>query len=216
MSRRFRSGTGGTYSGSTWEDWDGISPNGRQYRNAITQETRNLSGAEYWVARKSDYPSQYPETWKDGKANIEAFKEEPAKKGRQKKEIPLEYRLFPQQRRFDNLEALIKEVEDKYLDGQMNDEEFSLAMDNLEVKLERAWYLLCKAKGWTDELEEYEIKKDIARLEKQIERQKEKNERIYQQQALRQRSGRQRQPRGRQGSSWGWAIIAIGAFIIFF
>lgn len=160
MSRRFRSGTGGTYSGSTWEDWDGISPNGRQYRNAITQETRNLSGAEYWAARKSDYPSQYPETWKDGKANIAAFREEEPKKGRKKKEVPLEYRLFPQQRRFDNLEALIAEVEEKYLDGQMSDEEFSQAMNSLEAKLERAWYLLCKAKGWHKGSEDMDISEE--------------------------------------------------------
>lgn len=98
----------------------------------------------------------------NGKANIAAFSEEEPKKGRQKKEIPLEYRLFPQQRRFDNLEALIKEVEDKYLDGQMSDEEFNLAMDSLETKLERAWYLLCKAKGWHKGSEDMDISEEPA------------------------------------------------------
>ena len=42
-----RSGIGDTNLQGTWEDWDGLSPNGRQYKNAITQETRNLSGQEY-------------------------------------------------------------------------------------------------------------------------------------------------------------------------
>ena len=68
-----RSGIGDTNIQGTWEDWDGLSPNGRQYKNAITQETRNLSGQEYWNARKADYPSQETEVWKDGKANIAGF-----------------------------------------------------------------------------------------------------------------------------------------------
>lgn len=152
----------------------------------------------------------------NGKANIAAFREEEPKKGRQKKERTLEEKLYPQQATFARWEALEQETEQAFENGSIQWDEFQEKIAYILQKKDRAWYLLCKAKGWTDELEEYEIKKDIARLTKQIERQKEKNERIYQQQVLRQRTGRQRQPRGRQGSSWGWIIIAIGAFIIFF
>ena len=215
MSRRFRSGTGGTYSGSTWEDWDGLSPNGRQYRNAITQETRNLSGAEYWAARKSDYPSQRHETWKDGKANIDAFKEEePKRKG---KEVPLEYKVFPQQRTFDRWEALEKEVEDAFLNGGIGFDQYQEKMAHILQKKDRAWYLLCKAKGWTEELEEYEIKKDIEKLGKQIEKQKEKNAREAMRMQERASRAQRRQPRGKaQSTGFTWIVVSVLAFIFVF
>lgn len=217
MSRRFRSGTGGTYSGSTWEDWDGISPNGRQYRNAITQETRNLSGAEYWAARKSDYPSQYPETWKDGKANIEAFKEEPVKKGGQRKEEPLEYKLFPQQKAVDKIEAMIEDVEKKYMSLELSDEQYREAMGVLDARMAKAWLSLCKAKGWTEELEEEEIKKDIGRLGVMIEKQKEKNAREALKMQARGGRVQHRRPQTKaQGTGAVWFIVCLLVFILFF
>ena len=152
-----RSGIGDQHTGGTWEDWEGLSPNGRQYKNQLTQETRNLSGADYWHARKSDnarmlnkaLPNHFNP---DGTANLGAYVEE--KKGRQKKEEPLEYKIFPSQKAFDKIEDLIQTVEQKYLNLEIDDDEYNEMMAALEDKLENAWVKLCKAKGWTEEPEE--------------------------------------------------------------
>lgn len=48
-----RSGIGDKNIDGTYEDWSGLSPNGRQFKSPLTEEVRNLSGAEYWHARKS-------------------------------------------------------------------------------------------------------------------------------------------------------------------
>lgn len=78
-----RSGIGNTSTLGTWEDWDGLSPNGRQYKNKVTQECRDLSGSDYWQIRKSDFPHDlsddvYPESDlynANGSANVKLFSE---------------------------------------------------------------------------------------------------------------------------------------------
>ena len=151
----------------------------------------------------------------NGKANIDAFKEEPEKK--KGKDTPLEYKVFPQQRTFDRWEALEKETEDTFLSGGIDFDQYQEKVAYILQKKDRAWYLLCKAKGWTEELEEYDIKKDIEKLAKQIEKQKEKNAR----EALRMqaRGGRvpHRRPRAKaQSTGATWIIVAVLAFIFFF
>lgn len=103
----------------------------------------------------------------NGKANIEAFKEEPVKKSN-KKEEPLEYKLYPQQKAYDKLEALVQDIERKYLNLEISDEEYTEAMDVLEPKLAKAWTALCKAKGWWEECGE------LSPEEKAIQKEKEK------------------------------------------
>ena len=175
--RRFRSGTGGQYSGNTWEDWTGLSPNGRQYRNAITNETRNLSGSAYWHARKADNPHMFsqalPNHFKaNGSANIAAYIE-PEKPKSRKKEEPLEYKLYPQQKAYDKLEAFVQDIERKYLNLEISDDEYTEAMDVLEPKLAKAWTALCKAKGWWEEIEE------LSPEEKAIQKEKERVAKEY-------------------------------------
>jgi len=104
----------------------------------------------------------------NGKANIEAFREEPVKKSN-KKEEPLEYKLYPQQKAYDKLEALVQDIERKYLNLEISDEEYIEAMDVLEPKLAKAWTALCKAKGWWEECgelspEEKAIQKERERV----------------------------------------------------
>lgn len=149
----------------------------------------------------------------NGKANIDAFKEEEPKKGRQKKEEPLEYKLFPQQKAVDKIEAMIEDVEKKYMSFELSDEQYHEAMDVLGARMAKAWLSLCKAKGWTEELEEEEIKKDIGRLGKMIEKQKEKNAR----EALRmQTKGGRVSHRRPQGTGAVWFIVCLLIFIFFF
>jgi len=158
-----RSGIGDKNIQGTWEDWDGLSPNGRQYKNAITQETRNLSGADYWHARKADYPSQEPETWVKGKANIAAFADPgPVKK----KETPVEYAVFPQQRTYDNLEVLEARLEKQLENDQIDFEEYLSLKEGLERKKQRAWKNLCRAKGWEIEGEPSKEDKEKERIGK--------------------------------------------------
>ena len=48
----FRSGIGATVEDGTQDDWTGVSPNGRQYRSAITGQINDLQGSNYWHMRK--------------------------------------------------------------------------------------------------------------------------------------------------------------------
>lgn len=152
----------------------------------------------------------------NGKANIEAFKEEEPKKGQKKKERTLEEKLYPQQATFSRWEALEQETEQAFENGSIQWDEFQEKMAYILQKKDRAWYLLCKAKGWTDELEEYEIKKDIARLAKQIEKQKEKNAREALKMQARASRAQRRRPRGKSGGGVGMIIAAVILFILFF
>lgn len=159
-----RSGIGDQYINGTWEDWEGLSPNGRQYKNQLTQEVRNLSGADYWHARKSDNArvlnKALPNHFNlDGTANIGIYKEEekPTKK-KAKKEEPFEYQVFPSQKAFDKIEELILSVEKKYLNLEIDDEEYDEMTTALENKLEKAWVKVCKEKEWYAEESDYQQK----------------------------------------------------------
>jgi len=167
-----RSGIGDKSINGTWDDWDGLSPNGKQFKNPLTKEIRNLSGAEYWSARKADNPymlnKALPHHFNaNGSANIKAYVE-PEKPKSSKKEEPLEYKLYPQQKAYDKLEALVQDIERKYLNLEISDEEYTEAMDVLEPKLAKAWTALCKAKGWWEECGE------LSPEEKAIQKEKER------------------------------------------
>lgn len=138
---------------------------GRQYLIQTWNGASEYSGEMVGNRLKSSTQMYLP----NGKANIEAFKEDTSKKGRQRKEEPLEYKLFPQQKAFDKLEALVQDIERKYLNLEISDEEYTEAMDVLEPKLAKAWTTLCKAKGWWEEPEETQIKKDVEKPSKRKE-----------------------------------------------
>lgn len=144
-----RSGIGDTSIQGTWEDWDGLSPNGRQYKNAITQETRNLSGADYWHARKADYPKQEPEVWVNGKANIAAFREEDKPKAKKKTDIRFD--ILPQQKTLNRLDHQEKELREAFNKGEVETEEFYQLLQVLDDKRERAIRSLNKALKIEDE-----------------------------------------------------------------
>lgn len=109
----------------------------------------------------------------NGKANLEPFKEDDKPRSRQKKEQPLEYKVFSQQRTYDNLEKLEKELEERLESEQISIEEFEELNYHLQEKKERAWRNLCKAKGWWNELGEPSPE------EKAIEKEKERIGRAY-------------------------------------
>jgi|SRR5690554_3996374 len=133
---------------------------GRQYLIQSWANAGEYSGEMIGNRLKSSTQMYLP----NGKANIEAFKEEPVKKS-SKKEEPLEYKLYPQQKAYDKLEALVQDIERKYLNLEISDEEYTEAMDVLEPKLAKAWTALCKAKGWWEECEELSPKEKAIQKE---------------------------------------------------
>ena len=146
-----RSGIGDTNLQGTWEDWDGLSPNGRQYKNAITQETRNLSGQEYWNARKADYPKQEPEVWKNGMANIKAFGDPvtattkaPTKKKTAFQSISLA------DSNYERLCGLSDALDTQLDNGELSFEDWTYARRQIDERLAKAWSRLCKCRGWNE------------------------------------------------------------------
>ena len=150
-----RSGIGDTNIQGTWEDWDGLSPNGRQYKNALTQETRNLSGQEYWNARKADYPSQETEVWKDGKANITAFAEPIAKPKAAAKTKSVLSSILLADRNYERLCGLSEQLDTELDAGQIDLESYCAARKNIDLRLEKAWQRVCKERPELIEQEQY-------------------------------------------------------------
>jgi len=138
-----RSGIGDVSIQGTWEDWDGLSPNGRQYRNAITGETRNLSGAAYWFARKADCPKQEPEVWVNGKANIAGFAE-PEQKSKDKKKKSVADSIDLAEKHFQRMEAMSIALDEEYFAGEIDEERYELLRYKLDKRLIAAWQRLEK------------------------------------------------------------------------
>lgn len=147
-----RSGIGDRNIQGTHDDWDGLSMNGRQYRNAVTQEIRNLSGAEYWNARKADYPSQETEVWKDGKANIAGFSDTVSKPKTKPKKSALQTVALADSH-YERLANLSEELDKELESGKLSFDDWAYARKTLDVRLEKAWQRLSKARGWTNDNE---------------------------------------------------------------
>ena len=147
-----RSGIGDTNIQGTWEDWDGLSPNGRQYKNAITQETRNLSGSDYWNARKADYPKQEPEVWKNGMANIQAFAEPVTKpKAPAKKKVDAFSSIMLADKNYTRLSNLSEALDAQFDNGELSLEDWAAARKNIDKRLAAGWLRVCKERSWCPE-----------------------------------------------------------------
>lgn len=142
-----RSGYGDSTIGGDYDSWDGISHNGRQYRNEATMETRDLSGADYWHLRKQNRPTEeIPlelHMLKNGKANINIYGcLDEAKKPTK---VPLKNRILPQASRVDKLRSEAIELEQAFKAGEFTAEEYTLLREVAFKKLRRAEELLKKA-----------------------------------------------------------------------
>lgn len=142
-----RSGYGDSTLQGDYNSWDGISPNGRQYRNEITQETRDLSGSDYWHLRKQNRPDNViPESMhmlnKD-RANIQAYADkEPVKKA---SSVSIKDRILPQSKRLITLRSQMIELENEYRTTGMTIEEYTMLRDVIVCKIDRAQVLYLKA-----------------------------------------------------------------------
>lgn len=150
----FRSGIGTTVGDGTQEGWEGLSRNGRQWRNPLTREVRNLSGSAYWELRKAQSADEIikPDVWtKDGKPNIKAFSDEALglnqKKSPSKKTIPIAHQIVPQEKTLDRLDKQEAELYKAFENEEISEEEFRQLIFALEQKRHRAWKSRCKALG---------------------------------------------------------------------
>lgn len=142
-----RSGYGDSTIGGDYGSWDGISPNGKQYKNEATMETRDLSGADYWHLRKQSRPTEdIPAELHmlNGKANINVYGrlDEPKKSV---SKVNIKDKILPQKRRVDSLTAQMVELEAEYKSGKMSITDYSLYRDIVSAKRDRAIVLLDRA-----------------------------------------------------------------------
>lgn len=143
-----RSGYGDSTIGGDYDSWDGISPNGRQYKNEITGETRNLSGSDYWHLRKQNRPTEeIPEhlhMLNKHRANIEAYADKPVKV-KPKCSVSIQDKILPQRCRVNTLTDQIIELESAYKSGEMSQAEYTMLRAVLYMKRDRAIELYKKA-----------------------------------------------------------------------
>lgn len=143
-----RSGYGDSTIGGDYDSWDGVSRNGRQYKNEATMETRNLSGADYWHLRKQNRPTEpipaHLHMLNKNRANIDAYTD-PVETTKRKTSIPLSDRIVPQKKRLTTLQNQLIELETEYKTTDMSIEEYSTLRDILMVKINRAQVLYKKA-----------------------------------------------------------------------
>lgn len=139
-----RSGYGEQTILGEYDDWDGLSMNGRQWKNRLTKETRSLSGADYWHQRKALEPKM-PEdipTYVNGRPNISAFADPKPVDSPKRKPKDLMYRVLPQQATIERLEAMMEELEREFDNGLRSLEEYALLRNALDKKLDRAFKAL--------------------------------------------------------------------------
>lgn len=143
-----RSGYGDSTIGGDYDSWDGISPNGRQYKNEATMETRDLSGSDYWHLRKQNRPTEeIPEhlhMLNKNRANIEAYADKPVQV-KPKSSVSIRDKILPQRRRVNTLTDQLIELEQAYKSGEMSIQEYSMLRDVLCQKRDRAEVLYKKA-----------------------------------------------------------------------
>lgn len=162
----FRSGVGATVEDGTQEDWVSVSPNGRQYRSAITGQINDLQGSAYWAMRKElpnklSVAGELPtdKVWtKDGKANIAGFTDEALglnqKKAPAKKTVPIAHQIVPQEKTLDRLDKQEAELYRAFENEEISEGEFKQLIFALEQKRHRAWKARCKALGVDPDVEE--------------------------------------------------------------
>ena len=147
-----RSGYGESTIQGNYDSWDGLSRNGRQYKNEATMETRNLSGADYWHLRKQNRPTEeIPASLHmiGNKANIGAYSDEAiqARKPKNKSTLTIQQKILPQARRVERLTEQMRELVSEYQAGNIDIDEYSMLLSVLAAKRSRAEILLAKAKS---------------------------------------------------------------------
>lgn len=153
-----RSGYGESSTLGDYDDWSCLSRNGKQWKNPITMETRDLSGADYWHMRKQltdsyDVPESLhavnetvslAHTLPSGKANLAAYGD-PVPVRKLVSRVSIKDKILPQFKRLQTLRSQMVELEREYKTTDMSISEYSVLRDVLVVKVQRAEVLYRKA-----------------------------------------------------------------------
>lgn len=153
-----RSGYGESSTLGDYDDWSCLSRNGKQWKNPITMQTRDLSGADYWHMRKQltdsyDVPEEFhavnetvslAHVLPNGKANLLAYAD-PVAVRKSISRVSIEEKILPQKKRLTTLRNQMLELEQSYRNKEMSIEKYSLLRDCLVAKLQRAEVLYRKA-----------------------------------------------------------------------
>ena len=144
-----RSGIGDQTIIGEYEDWDGLSMNGRQWKSPHTQETRDLSGADYWHQRKALEPKVAEDipTYVNGKPNISAFSEPVAKPKAAKKTSAFDSIMLAD-RNYSRLCGLSEQLDQELDAGQIDLESWAAARRNIDQRLAKAWARVQRERGW--------------------------------------------------------------------
>lgn len=140
-----RSGIGEQYltdegwQGASWEDWENLSVNGRQVKNPLTGEPRDLSGMEYWHIRKAkfvDSDENVRHFKSNGAANVSAYAEKPKRKpvktlSPKEQAQSLLYSINPEEKRLDNLDEKEQALNAAYIDGHIDAEQYEKAYETI-------------------------------------------------------------------------------------
>ena len=139
-----RSGIGEQAILGDYDDWDGLSMSGRQWKNRLTKETRDLSGADYWHMRKALEPKMLEDipTFVNGRPNIAAFAEPEQKPKAKKKSVADSIDLA--EKHLQRMEKLSEELDKEYYAGEIDDERYELLRYKLDKRLLAAWSRLEK------------------------------------------------------------------------
>ena len=144
-----RSGYGEQTILGDYDDWHGLSMNGRQWKNRETKETRNLSGADYWHMRKAIEPKMLEDipTFVNGRPNISAFAEPVQQKPVVKKKKSVADSIDLAEKHFQRMENMSRELDEEYFAGELDEERYELLRYKLDERLIKAWNRLEKENG---------------------------------------------------------------------
>ena len=145
-----RSGIGDQTIIGEYEDWNGLSMNGRQWKNRLTQETRDLSGADYWHQRKALEPKMAEDipTFVHGRANVSAFAEPTAKPKAAAKTKSVLSSILLADRNYERLCGLSEQLDQELDAGQIDLESWAAARKNIDQRLAKAWARVQRERGW--------------------------------------------------------------------
>lgn len=169
-----RSGYGDQAILGDYDDWQGLSMNGQQWKNPQTKETRDLSGADYWHLRKAIEPKQ-PEdipTFVNGKPNIAAFAEPKTSNKKPVSNVKSWSKIDLANTHYERLCKQHNELEDAFSNGEIEPEQYRLLRYKLDIRMAKAWQRIEKENQpfWEEEDARLEAEQQAA-----IEEEKEIN-----------------------------------------
>lgn len=147
-----RSGIGDQTILGEHDDWSGLSMNGRQFKNPLTLETRDLSGADYWHQRKALEPKTLKDipTYVNGRPNIQAFAEPITKPKAPAKKKTAFQSISLADSNYERLCGLSDALDTQLDNGELSFEDWTYARRQIDQRLAKAWSRLCRARNWNE------------------------------------------------------------------